>query len=170
MNDIERLTLAQAIYSELGKIVSTKDPESLRSKIDEQYRELYESTGSKSYDVKLNDNIVGTYSIRFSKSKDSESRDVFEVRDYEALAKWFEGVDASIISSYVAHDLAQFAEWYMAETGEMPDGCNMSTVVTPAVEKHYMGGALRVDSQSVLEAMNDALPYFVAGLLEGGDE
>ena len=170
MNDIERLTLAQALYSELGKIVSTKDPESLRSQIDEQYRELYESTGSKSYDVKLNDNIVGTYSIRFTKPKESESRDVFEVRDYEALAKWFEGIDASILAKFVAHDLAQFAEWYFAETGEKPEGCELVTVVTPAVEKRYIGGALKVDSQSVLEAMNDALPYYVAGLLDGNNE
>ena len=38
-NDVERLAIAQAFYSEAGKLVSTKDPASLRSKVDKGYYE-----------------------------------------------------------------------------------------------------------------------------------
>lgn len=170
MNDIERLTLAQALYKSIGELVDTKNPDSLRSQVDRQFRELYDATGSKSFDVKVFDVPVGTYSIRFSKPKDSEARDVFEVDDYIALAHWFNDADADEVKKFVALNLADFARWQFDTTGEVPDGCSLKQVVKPAEDKHYIGGALKVDQESVIAAFGKRLEGSVVGLLEGDYE
>lgn len=170
LNDIERLTLAQALYKMAGELVDTKNPDSLRSMVDESFLRLYEETGSRTFDVKLNGEVVGTYSLRFSKPKESEARYSFEVDDYEALAKWYEGVPVETILHYVALDLNQFAEWYLADTGELPEGCVMEKVVTPAIGKTYQGGTLKIDVEKVKEAVSGFLPSrYVFGLLGGVD-
>ena len=87
-NDVERLAVAQTFFKLAGELVDTKNPDSLRSAVDRGYKELYERTGSKSFDVMLDGQQVGTYSIRFSKPKPEETRQVFEVNDYEKLARW----------------------------------------------------------------------------------
>lgn len=170
LTDIERLTLAQALYKMAGELVDTKNPDSLRSAVDEGFLRLYEETGSKSFDVKLNGEVVGTYSLRFSKPKESEARNSFEVSDYEALAKWFDGVPVETILHYAALDLTQFAEWYFTHTGELPEGCELVKVVTPAIGKEYQGGTLKIDVEKVKSAANSLLPSrYVFGLLGGVD-
>lgn len=168
LNDSERLVLLQALYSVIGEHVSTKNPFSLRSEMDEKYRELYETTGSKSFDMKLGDTVVGTYSIRFSKEKDSETFLDFEVIDHVALAFWFNNAaNREIINNFVAANLKQFAEYYFTETGEMPEGCEIVKHIKPAVDKAYIGGALKINNESVANIIGNALPG-IAGLLEGG--
>ena len=168
LNDAERLVLMQALYNVIGEQVSTKNPFSLRSEMDEKYRELYETTGSKSFDVKFGDEVVGTYSIRFSKEKDSETYLEFEVNDQVALAYWFNNAaNREIVNSFVAMRLRDFAEYYFTETGEMPDGCEIAKHIKPAVDKAYIGGALKIDNDTVASVLGNALPG-IAGLLEGG--
>lgn len=169
-NDVERLAVAQTFYKLAGELVDTKNPDSLRSVVDRGYKELYEQTGSKSFDVMLDGQQVGTYSIRFSKPKPEETRDVFVVTDYEKLAQWFDGLDAGTIADFAADNLAQFAEWALNKTGELADGCSLTPVTTPATEKRYIGGTLKVDTESVMNAMGELLPPGIAGLLGGGDE
>lgn len=166
LNDMEQLVVLQSLYNAIGERVSTKNPDSLRAQIDQEYRRLYEQTGSKSFDVKLGGDVVGTYSIRFSKEKPSEERKVFEVIDTLGLAEWLDKVDQETITHYVALNLERFAEFYFNETGELPDGCDMVPVVTPAVEKSYIGGLLKVDAESVAGAIQTALPN-IAGLIAG---
>lgn len=168
LTDTERLAIAQALYNMAGKLVSTKDPDSLRSSVDEGFKELYEQTGSKSFDVKVNGMDVGTYSIQFTKPKESETRMVFVVEDYEKLAKWFKtSVSHGEIEHYVACDLKEFAEWQFNHTGEMPDGCNIRETIIPAVEKEYNGGRLKIDPEKVASAIRNVLPGGIFGILEG---
>ena len=170
LNDVERLAVAQTFYKLTAELVDTKNPGSLRSSVDRGYKELYERTGSKSFDVMLDGQQVGTYSIKFSKPKPEETRQVFEVNDYEKLARWFDGLDAGTIADFAADNLAQFAEWALNKTGELADGCELAQVTTPATEKRYLGGTLKVDTESVIDAMGELLPPGIAGLLGGGDE
>lgn len=170
LNDSERLALAQTFYKMAGALVDTKSPDSLRSTVDAEYKALYEQTGSKSFDVKLNGEVVGTYSIRFSKPKESETRLSFEVHDYIKLAKWFDTVPSNIITDYISTDLAQFAEWYFMHMGEMPDGCDIDKIITPATDKEYIGGVLKVDTEKVIDAAKGLLPASVVGLLGDGHE
>ena len=58
MNEVERLAVAQMLYNEAAKLVSTKDRDSLRASVDRRYKELYDSTGCKSYDVRIGDDAV----------------------------------------------------------------------------------------------------------------
>ena len=166
-NELEQLAILQALFNAIGEKVSTKNPDSLRARIDEQYRELYEQTGSKSFDVKLMGDVVGTYSIRFTKDKASETKLIFEVQDHEKLARWmYSPAIEQVAWEYVALNLADFAEYYFTATGEMPEGCDVRKQITPAVEKAYMGGMLKVDGESVANAIDLALPG-VAGLIAG---
>ena len=168
--DSERLAIMQALYNVIGEQVSTKNPDSLRALADQSYKDLYELTGSKSFDVKVNNNVVGTYSIKFSKPKDSTTSLDFEVYDMLGLAEWFsESADKDVINRFAALNLERFAEFYFKETGEMPDGCDIEKHITPAVEKQYIGGMLKVDCESVATAINELLPG-VAGLLTGGED
>lgn len=170
LNDVERLAIAQTLYKIAGELVDTKNPDSLRGNVDEQFRQLYEQTGSKSFDVKLNGQDVGTYSIRFSKPKESEAREWFEVYDYFELGEWFNEIPDSIIRDYVATNLSDFAEWYLKTNGEIPPGCGMEKLITPATEKQYIGGILKVDVEKVKEAVSGFLPSrYVFGLLGGVD-
>ena len=170
-NDVERLAFAQALFKMAAKLVDTKDPDSLRAKVDRGYKELYEQTGSKSFDVMLNGQQVGTYSIRFSKPKQEEKRYSFEVVDYEKLARYFtsEITDAEC-RDFASSFLAMFAEYVFNASGEILDGCDVIPIITPATEKQYIGGVLKIDSEQVQEAVRDVLPQTVVGLLGGGDE
>lgn len=167
LNDVERLAIAQAFYNMAAKLVSTKDPDSLRAKVDGGYKELFEATGAKSFDVKLNGMKVGTYSIMMSKPTEETTRDVFAVKDYVELAKWFEAIDIETLREYVASDLKRFAEWTFNSTGEIAGGCFMAHAITPATESKYMGGTFKISADSVQDAMADMLPQGIAGLLEG---
>ena len=170
LNETERLAIAQALYNMAGKLVSTKDPDSLRSEVDASFKELYEQTGSKSFDVKVNGQVVGTYSIRFSKPKESETHVELVVDDNDGLYRWFLHSDMQTAAHYVSLDLRKYAEWYLQETGELPYGCRLDKTITPATEKEYIGGLLKVDQKKVAEAVSGMLPGGVFGLLEANDE
>lgn len=167
MNDTEKLAFAQALYNSVGKLVSTKDPDSLRAAVDDHYREMYETTGAKSYDVTLNGEDVGTYSLRFSKEKPQETRTELEIFDYEQLAKWFNDKTDDEIRYYVALNLGDYARYCFEMEGEVPEGCRPREIVTAAVPKQCIGGVLKVDGQKVADAMRGQLGQSVAGLLEG---
>ena len=170
LSDVERLAIAQAFYKKAAELVDTKNPDSLRSSVDRGYKELYERTGSKSFDVMLDGQQVGTYSIRFSKPKQEETRMSFEVTDYEKLARSFEDMTDAECREFAAANLAQFAEYVLSTSGELLDGCEMVQIVTPATEKQYIGGTLKVDPQAVMVSMGETLPPGIAGLLGGGDD
>lgn len=165
-NKTERLAIAQALYKVCGELVDTKNPDSLRGECDRFYKLQYEQTGSKSFDVKIHDDVVGTYSIRFSKEEPQEVRQQLTIKDYVALAKWFDSLPDDEVKHYVSKDLQPFAEYWLAETGEMPEGCSMDEIVILAKPKQYIGGVLKIDPTRVKDAVGNALPQGIAGLLE----
>lgn len=165
MNYPQRLALAQALYKVAGQLVDTKNPDSLRSEVDRIYKNQYEETGSKSFDIKINDVTVATYSIRFSKEEPAQTVHQFEVRDYVALARWFSDLDAEELRGYFGKDLQPFAEYWFSDTGELPDGCGLVEIVKLAQPKQYMGGTLKVRPELFAKAMGDSLPSGIMGLL-----
>ena len=167
LNDIERLALAQALYKSSAALVSTKDPTSLRARVDRGFKELYDVTGSRTFDVKLRGQNVGTYSIKFSKPKPQEDRLVFKVSDYEQLARWFGSMPDDEMREFVAQHLAAFAEWVCNDTGELADGCELSSIRTFGGSGQYIGGTLKIDNAAVAEAMRGELPQSGIMLIEG---
>ena len=167
LDDDGRLALAQALYKVCGVMVDTKDPDSLRGRMDAKYKLMYEQTGAKSFDLKINDQVVGTYSIKFSKPKDSEKHSVLEVKDFYSLAEYVTSIPDDVCRKYAESELAGFADWYFYETGEVPEGCELVEYVKPAVEKAYIGGSLRVKPEDVAKALGGQLTQGIAGMLEG---
>ena len=161
----EQLAICQALYKLLGEIVDTKNPDSLRFQVDEFYKRRYEETGAKGYDIKLGDDVIATYSCRFSKEEPQETRYQMEVRDYVKLAQWYSQVPEEYVRQYLSRDLQPFAEYYFHETGELPDGCVMDEIVILAKPKQYIGGVLRVNSDAIMKHIGNELPAGVAGLL-----
>lgn len=164
MDKLEKLILEQALYKMVGDDVGTRDPHNLRGEADAYYRDMFEQTGAKSFTLRLNGQDVGTYSVKTSKGSADTCREVF-VPDLYALSDWDLG---GLAERYALAHIADYAEFYFRETGEMPPGCSIGYEVTAGVPAGtYMGGALKVEPSKVLDAMRDSLPDAVAGLFEG---
>lgn len=150
--DIERLAVAQGVYKLAAQAVSTKDPSSLRSEVDEYFAEQYRATGGKSYDLMLGAMKVGTYSLRFSKECD---RSALVIEDYAALLAW------AVENNFVKIDEKAVIQHCQA-TGELPDGATISTVHDMGGE--IIGGLLYVEPERVNAALGGDS---IIGLLEG---
>lgn len=154
MNDSERLLIAQAIYKAVASEVKTGE-DNLRGRVDAEYLDLYEKTGAKSFDMRLNGEKVGTYSVRVTEPK---VRDELAVVNYQALCNWAEE------NGCMMPDMAAIQRCF-EETGEVPDGCVVERIETEG----RATPSLRVDAQKVADVMGAQLPDAVRGLLEGGE-
>lgn len=152
---IAKLAVAQAVYKLAAEQVSTKEPGNLRSEVDAHYRELFEQTGAKSFEIRIGEEKVGTYSVKVTKPKKQTVCDCYNPSAYRA---WCEehGFVKTVIDEDAAHA-------HFLETGEVPDGCNVSQVETPGGQ--YADGSIRVD----VPAVNRALGGEVSIALLGGD-
>lgn len=198
MNDLQKLAIAQALYKVIAETVGTKDPGSLRSRMDDQIIANYGETGAKNFDIMLNGTKVGTYSIRFSKAANYQE---LIVTDHEAFVEWCcENGVAKVERSYSVKPLNEDiteaerqAYQLLMSTGVITANdvvhttnfalddakrCFESTGEVPAgcevetinEESEPIGTTLRVDPKSVAKAMGEDLPSAVIGFLsEGGD-
>lgn len=166
----ERLAIFQAFYNAAGEHVSTKSPGNLRSQVDAEYRELYEQTGAKSFEQRVNGMRVGTYSVKVSKAKEAEMDVRFEVREPERLLEWVERQEHGDLVRFAKAHAAEYAQDALLRTGELADGCSTYEVGTPAMPEQYAGGSLRIDPQLVAEALGNQLPEAMNLLLEGGED
>ena len=81
MNDIQRLCVAQALYKAIAGAVKTRTPGNLRSVLDAELVRMYEQTGAKSFDVRMDDGTkVATAS--------STVKGAWEVTDPDAFDAW----------------------------------------------------------------------------------
>ena len=169
LNDIQRLAVAQAVYKAVSGVVSTKDEDSLRSECDRVLVEQYERTGAKSYDVSLNDQKVGTYSVKVSKAKSATERTVLVVDDWNAYLNeccthlWHSA------ESYLIAASSEILDAYFTETGDVPTWAHTETHRAPAEPPRVTGTTLRVDTVAVAEAMGPMLGERVMGLLGGAE-
>lgn len=150
--DIERFALEQALYKYLAERVSTKDPDSDRAMVDEHFLKLYEQTGAKSFEIRIDGQKVGTYSVRVKKGARELKVAPIDERLYREWA---------IDHGYVTVDEKAMIAHFEA-TGEEPDGAEIVTIATP---EHVAGGTVKVDEEAVAQAFGEKLPARVAGLL-----
>lgn len=159
---IEQLAIMQALYKRIASEVSSKG-DSLRAAIDEQIVEHYKRTGAKTYDVRVEGEKVGTYSVRTSKEK---TRKAFTPVDADAYQRWLtDPENMPAVASYVRSDDMRFVEWMTKNLGIVPDGVEVNTIVEP--EGEVLGTTLKVDEHKVSDALGGELPQAIAGLLEG---
>ena len=160
MTDIEKLAIAQWAYKKFAGLVSTKDADSLRGQADEAYKELYEQTGAKSYDIKVAGDKVGTYSLKVAKAKD-EPRVIVE--DEYMFARW---VDENHLGHLLKVDQKALDKLFY-DSGELPDGCTVVNVHTP---EHVSGGTLRIDERKMDELYAHGLIAAPVRTMIGGGE
>lgn len=161
MTDIEKLAIAQWAYKKFAGLVSTKDADSLRGQADEAYREMYEQTGAKSYDIKLAGDKVGTYSLKVAKAKD-EPRVIIE--DEYMFLRW--ASENHLVGTVLKVDQRALDKFF-ADSGELPDGCTVVNVHTP---EHVSGGTLRVDERKMDELYAHGLIAAPVRTMIGGGE
>lgn len=169
MNSIERLAVEQAVYNAIGADLKTGVTDNLRGEVNGFYLDLYERTGATGFEVRLNGQKVGTYG--FSKVKGTPERTVTELRvtDHNALIADRSDEFNDWLGAYLAAHLDELAVQYATETGELLDGMELVEVTTPATPDTIRpDGTLRVRPERVAEALGNALPATIAGLLEGG--
>lgn len=162
MQDTEALAIMQAIYKASGAIVGTKDAGNLRGQVDTRIIEDFESEGIKSRDLRVNGIKVGSIAVTASKPS---TKVCVQVDDYDELILWLAD-KPDLVSSIVAAGMKHL-EKYVADTGEVPDGCSTMTVEDAGgrVTGTRITGCKPDD---VAEALNGALPDAVTGLLGGG--
>lgn len=161
LSDIEKLAIAQAFYKSIAEVVSTKDPGNLRGTVDAHFRDLYEQTGAKSFDLKLFGEKVGTYSLTLAKPTPESKRLDFEVSDKAAFMEWVKR------SGMFQIDWDAIRANFL-DTGEMPEGCNIVEVITPGTPGgEVKNGSIRVNVSDVIDALGDYLPEASRLLLEG---
>lgn len=81
LDALGRLAVAQALYQAVGKAVATKDPSSLRGRMDADAMEEYVLRGVRTRDVIVAGEKVGTYSVSVGNGKP-------RVVDEEAFEGW----------------------------------------------------------------------------------
>lgn len=162
MQDTEALAIMQAIYKASGAIVGTKDASNLRGQVDARLIHDYNDDGTDSRALLVNGVRVGKVSISTSRPS---TKVCVQVDDYDELISWLAD-KPDLVSSIVAAGMKHL-EKYVADTGEVPDGCSTMTVEDAGgrVTGTRITGCKPDD---VAEALNGALPDAVTGLLGGG--
>lgn len=163
LNDLQRLAVAQALYKALGKVVSTKDPNSLRSMCDAGLKELYSCTGAKQLEIVVGGLKFGQLTAKTSDARVSET---VYVNDRDSLVNCAEPQD---VLDFAKDYAKEFSEWlwqrHKAE-GEIPSGCE---VVVHEVPAQFVGTTLTgCKPEDLGIALGDSLPEAIHGVLEGG--
>lgn len=146
------LAQAQSEYNRLGKIVSTKDPESLRYACDEEMRFRYEEYGVKSVDVKIGDSTVGTYSVSKTKEKPEKVIEKLSIEPMDAL-RWCTEEAPEEYFAMLCEEAARIAEDYMLLTGEVLPSAKVVEETVPAEPSKFKNTILKVDAAKVGKAL-----------------
>lgn len=167
---VERLAFEQAVFKVVAENVSAKNPDSLRSYADEEIVGNYRATGAKSYDVRVNGEKVGTYSVRVSKGRPEQVENRLAVRDPYAFDRYVRESATDEAMEYIHLMQDNFAAFLLNTYGVVPDGCEMVEERTPAQPSQVTGTTLRIDERRVFKAFGNELPTAMAGLLGGGED
>lgn len=163
-DDAEKLAVWQALYQIAGKAVSTKSCDNLRASCSDGLRELYESTGAKSVDVRVNGEKVGTMSLRIAKA---EERMELICQDEGAFIEWLCGDGRDYLTEATRDGMGRKVLGYARRDGVVPDGCQ---AVRDSIPETILGTTLRVDPEKVWRAGGAQIGEYVRGALEGGDD
>ena len=165
---IKRLAVAQALYKVIKKEVGTGDEYNLRGVVDGIMAERFMQAkklglAPKSFDVEVDGEKVGTYSITTTKPKPAETHMELQVDDKTELFEW------ALKLGYIDVDMNLVRD-HFDRTGEVPDGCELIPVTTRAVEGGKISRtSLRIDPEAVAYSLGSELGDVAYHLL-GGEE
>lgn len=164
---VRRMALAQALYKTIKEQVGTGDETNLRGRFDALMADRFEQArklglAPKSFDVEIDGEKVGTYSITLAEPTPARTEMHLVTENRTKLLAW------AVERGYATVD-AKAVERHFAETGEVPDGCAVKPVHYPAKVGGIKKTALRVDPEAVAYSLGASIGDSVAWLLEGGE-
>jgi hypothetical protein len=131
----------------------------------------YRNMGAKSYDINVNGQKVGTYSVRMSREKPATEERKLVVENGAQLVDFVQsGECREERAEYIALMAHNFAEWMLETYGIVADGCKVVSETVPATPPQVLGTTLRVDADKVGRALVGYLPTTIAGFIGGGDD
>ena len=170
LSPIQRLAVAQYVFKCVSGVVSTKDPESLRTMCDHAAIDRYETEGAKSFDLKLDGQKVGTYSVKVSKGKPKRKAPRAWVDDWDEFIDWLTHEEEA--DGWLRHLIEEngdaLALDILRETGEIAPGCSAQPDhCEPAEPPRATGTTLRIDMEAMHDVMRPMLGDGVTAFLEG---
>ena len=159
---LERLAIGTALKSKIDELIGTKDATNLRGEVDAEFIREFERTGERSFPVEVNGRKVGTMSVVTAKATPETRKKSLKITDADAYLEW------AIGNGFIVPDDAGIKENF-ERAGEIPDGCEVVEVITPATDGNIAKGTrLRVDADGVIDALGGYIETGVAGVLESG--
>jgi len=168
LSAVEKLAIAQAFQKAVGELTKTGVPTNLRGEVDAEMERRFEvakaiGLAPKSFDVELLGHKVGTYSITTSEEKPSRTESRLVKHDPDAYLRW--AIERGFVRVDDGAVMANFAN-----TGEVPDGCEVEMVVIPAVEGGEIARtSLRIDKAKVANVLSDKQLAEAGYMLLGGE-
>ena len=165
---IKQLALAQALYKNVSAMVKTGNEFNLRGEVDAimaarfaQAKKL--GIAPKSFDIEIDGEKVGTYSITTTKAEPAKESIDLRVEDNGELLRW------AIEHGYVLVDM-KAVEQHFNDSGEVPSGCLAVPVTTPAVQGGRISKTtLRIDPEKVEYSLGASLGEMTSYLLGCGE-
>jgi len=169
IDEVTQFIVAQSLYKAIAEKVKTGKTENMRGRIDAHFTELWERTRAmgapaKSFDLEVNGQKVGTYSITTAKAEPEHDEKRIVTTDEKALLRW------CMEHGCVQIDRAKVDDW-IAYTGELPDGMGTEVVHVDAKPARISRTTVRIpDPFEALYALGEGnLEQSVLELMEGGN-
>lgn len=165
---IKQLALAQALYKNVSAMVKTGNEFNLRGEVDAIMAERFAQAkklgiAPKSFDIEIDGEKVGTYSITTTKAEPAKESIDLRVEDNGELLRW------AIEHGYVLVDM-KAVEQHFNDSGEVPSGCLAVPVTTPAVQGGRISKTtLRIDPEKVEYSLGASLGEMTSYLLGCGE-
>jgi hypothetical protein len=173
MRDIDETISKWAFLTALKK-AADEELKLLRPEVDEHFIQCYEDTHGKQYEVRMDGEDVGTFTVKLGKGTPMREVTVPECTDFDELwmsrhgKEWEEYVEQRT-NDWLHDNYEQLAIDWFDETGELLDGMSMVTHREPERPAGVVGTMARIDPLKVSGAMaRNGLPVSLRGLLEGG--
>lgn len=154
---LQILADAQYRYNMLGEIVSTKDPDSLRSLCDMEARYRYEKYGEKTKEVRAPDGTtIATYSAVVTKEEPERTVERLEIADGHA-ARWvMEDAPQEWLDDWMQRHAKEIAMDWMMETGELIPNANVVEEHVPAKPSMYKNTVLKIKADAMRKVLGQA--------------
>ena len=165
---IKKLAVAQALFKSVKEMVKTGDEFNLRGEVDCIMAERFAQArkiglAPKSFDIEIDGEKVGTYSITTTKPKPEETHMELRIDSRPELVEW------ALSLGYFDIDM-NAVQGHFERTGEVPAGCELVPVTTPAVEGGKISRTtLRIDTEAVSYSLGDDIGAVTRALLGEGD-
>ena len=163
-NTLSNLAVAVTLEKRLKEFTSPRGgahgAPTARTDADDALRELYQDQGVTQQTIFVNDQKVGTLSVKLTKAKHEF---VPEIADTVAFAHWVHDNADDVLDALFEQNKDALLK-AATDGGVLPDGVVVREVDIPS---GWAGTTLRVKDQDVVNALGTQLPETVSKLLLG---